>query len=106
MKSTSLVFNNLFLQRLPADKDINNCCRTVEGAAYSFVQPVKTSRPELIATNVDLVELLGMSDLAKSVDKLSQLLTGNTLLDGMQQEKNIVSVIMRSNILNLGRFYL
>ena len=59
MHFSKLNFDNRLLKQLPADLDTRNYCRSVENAAYSYVQPTATRAPSLIAVNHQLAKLLG-----------------------------------------------
>jgi uncharacterized protein YdiU (UPF0061 family) len=76
-------FVNRFTRELPADKIEDNYCRQVQGAAYSRVKPARTSNPELLSLNEELACELGLQPLLDDKAALAKVLSGNTLLPGM-----------------------
>lgn len=76
-------FVNRFTRELPADKIEDNYCRQVQGAAYSRVKPARTSNPELLSFNEELACELGLRPLLGDKAALVKVLSGNTLLPGM-----------------------
>lgn len=80
----NLVFDNRFVQELPADLDTENYRRQVMGACYSSVLPTKVSAPTLVAYSKEMAELLNLSATDCESEQFSQLFVGNTLLSDMQ----------------------
>ncbi len=83
MSFSSLVFDNQYINRLPADKETQNFLREVR-AAYSFVLPTSVSQPERIAVTQDLAEMLGFSTEMLNHDRFAAVFCGNQQLQGMQ----------------------
>ncbi|MBU2098509.1 MAG: YdiU family protein, partial [Gammaproteobacteria bacterium] len=77
-------FYNRFVESLPGDQISENFCRQVQGSAYSKVQPTRVAAPHLIALNTELAVSLGFENLLGDPARLSQILSGNELLQGMQ----------------------
>ncbi|WP_206483554.1 protein adenylyltransferase SelO [Thalassotalea sp. G2M2-11] len=71
-------FNDRFVDRLPADQQSDNFCRTVNGVAYSFVSPKVTQSPTLIALNHTLAQQLTLA--TDDPQAIARVLTGNELL--------------------------
>jgi serine/tyrosine/threonine adenylyltransferase len=78
-----LNFVNRFTQELPGDPISENFCRQVTRSAYSRVEPSKVNAPELIAINRPLAVTLGFGSLLDDQPRLSRILSGNELLEGM-----------------------
>ena len=81
---TQHIFDNRFINNLPADPETDNYCRTVENAAYSFVTTTKTVDSQLIAVTENFALQLGFSKQMTSSAEFAQVMTGNRLLPGMQ----------------------
>lgn len=80
---TPLKFANRLVSKLPSDKATENFCRQVEGAAFSYVMPVRVKKPELLAYTKSIANDIGFSlkDLSRS--DFSEVFTGNKLMPGM-----------------------
>jgi uncharacterized protein YdiU (UPF0061 family) len=79
-----LIFDNGFLDELPADTEIRNFPRQVEGAAYSKVLPSKVSKPQLVAYSKEVAVFLGLSEQHCDLDDFAQIFAGNRLAKGME----------------------
>jgi len=79
-----LVFDNRFVQELPADSEIRNYCRQVQGACYSKVSPTKVKAPSLVAYSKEMAELLGLSNEECESEQFTKIFVGNQLLPTMQ----------------------
>lgn len=80
----NVTIENDFVGTLPADPIRENYLRQVRGACFSFVEPSRAGKPQLLAYSVDLAERLGFSvDDCKSNEFLD-VFAGNSLLDGMK----------------------
>ena len=78
----SLKLSNKFIAELPADENIENSRRQVLNACYSFVNPKKTTNPELIHVSNELASTLGLNeDYLKSTEFL-KVFSGNSIVDG------------------------
>ncbi|WP_019616933.1 protein adenylyltransferase SelO [Psychromonas ossibalaenae] len=80
----NLTFDNRFINHLPADSETENYCRSVENAAYSFVNAAKTSNPTLIAVTPLFAKQLGFSEHDIKDAEFTRVMTGNQLLPGMK----------------------
>lgn len=80
---SKFIFENRFIDNLPADPEPAKFVRQVHGAAYSFVMPIHVSNPQVIATDNDLANELGFSEADLSDELFTQVMVGNDLLDGM-----------------------
>lgn len=56
-----LYLNDTFSKELPADPDLINSRRQVEGACFSFVSPRKPSSPSLIHVSQEMLSELGLN---------------------------------------------
>jgi uncharacterized protein YdiU (UPF0061 family) len=80
-----LKFSQDFVTTLPGDSLFENKPREVLKACYSFVQPTAVRAPNLIAWSNSLSESLGISIPGlEDRERVSQILVGNSLLDGMR----------------------
>jgi len=79
----SLVFDNSFVQELPADPQTDNFRRQVSGACYSRVQPTKVAAPKLVAYSRETADLLNLSDKTCESALFTEIFAGNSLLPGM-----------------------
>ncbi|MGB5445524.1 MAG: YdiU family protein [Psychromonas sp.] len=83
MPLSHLKFNNRLLDKLPADSETENFCRSVENAAYSFVTPATSRDARLIAVSEEFAAQLGFTKEDLSSAEFVQVMTGNLLLEGM-----------------------
>jgi len=63
-KPNSITINNTFTDELPADDNLINSPRQVEEASFSYVEPYKPSKPEIIHISAAMLQALGLSSLA------------------------------------------
>ena len=77
-------FDNRFVHQLPADPVIDNYCRQVKGSAYSKVKPTPVPAPRLVAFSAEMAATLGLTDNDCLSEEFSQVMSGNTLLPGME----------------------
>ncbi len=75
-----LRFDDRFTRELPADPTAGPGTRPVHGAAFSFVDPVVTAAPRLVAWTAELGEALGIDPDAWTTDEAARVFTGNALL--------------------------
>ena len=78
-----LVFDNRFIDQLPADPVLKNSRRQVKNACFSFVDPTQVSNPSLVAVSSEMLQELGLNEEVAHEDEFIQLFVGNTLLPGM-----------------------
>ncbi|MGB3211320.1 MAG: YdiU family protein [Desulforhopalus sp.] len=79
----SLIFDNRFVQELPADPQPDNYRRQVSGACYSRVLPTKVSAPKLVACSREAADLLNLSKKECGSSLFTETFAGNSLLPGM-----------------------
>jgi len=78
-----LVFDNRFVQELPADSETDNYRRQVMQACFSTVLPTKVSAPVLVAYAKEMAEQLGFSEDDCESDQFANVFVGNEILAGM-----------------------
>lgn len=79
-----LIFDNRFIEQLPADPITDNYCRQVAGSCYSKVRPTPASAPKLLAYSPEMARTLGLSCNDCLTDHFTRLMSGNALLPGMK----------------------
>ena len=79
-----LVFDNRFIQELPADSETENFRRQVQGASYSHVLPSKVAEPTLVAYSKEMAEQLGLTIKDCESEQFANVFVGNQLLSGMK----------------------
>ena len=78
-----LIFDNRFIQELPADPETANNRRQVLSACYSRVLPTQVTAPKMVAYSREVTELLNLSpEVCESAD-FTQVFVGNRLVPGM-----------------------
>jgi uncharacterized protein YdiU (UPF0061 family) len=80
---SKFTFDNRFVEALPADEESAKFARQVHHAAYSFVMPTHVVAPTIIAVDNELASDLGFSESDISNPLFTQVVAGNSLLDGM-----------------------
>ncbi|WP_432648902.1 protein adenylyltransferase SelO [Methylomarinum roseum] len=80
----NLVFDNRFIQELPADPETENYRRQVTGACYSRVFPTPAIQPALVSYSQEMAEQLGLNAGDCESDHFAQVFAGNRLLTGME----------------------
>lgn len=78
-----LQYDNRFVNDLPGDPETGNFIRQVPGAAYSRVNPTKTSNPQLIACSTEAAELIDLTEQDLQTELFTQVFSGNKILPGM-----------------------
>jgi serine/tyrosine/threonine adenylyltransferase len=76
-------FDNRFARELPADPEVPNFRRQVQGACYSRVVPTTVATPHLIAYARGVAEQLDIAPAVCDSAEFVQVFAGNKLLDGM-----------------------
>jgi uncharacterized protein YdiU (UPF0061 family) len=71
--------DNSFSSQLPADNETQNIPHPVYSAAFSWVTPKKTTKPQLIASSDNVASLLGLTTEQVKSDDFLQLFTGNVV---------------------------
>lgn len=72
-----LTYTNRFSAQLPADPELDNRPRQVNGAAFSRVTPTAVSAPSLVAFSPEVAELLGLDPAALADPATMAALAGN-----------------------------
>jgi len=79
----TLEFDNRFTAELPADPVETNVPHQAPGASFSRVFPTPTSAPQLVAVSDEVVDLLGLTAEQVESDAFRDVMTGNSVLSGM-----------------------
>lgn len=80
----NVTIENDFVGSLPADPIQENYLRQVHGACYSFVEPSRAGKPQLLAYSAELAEHLGFSADDCGTREFLDVFAGNSLLKGMK----------------------
>ena len=80
----SLRFDNQVLKRLPIDEDEQNYVRTVPGACFSRIAPSPVVNPVLVASSIDAVRLLDLSEEEIHRPEFAKYFSGNRILPGSE----------------------
>ena len=83
MSLESLQFDNRLTEQLPADKIDENYCRSVEHAAFSYVDPTPTQSPVMIAYSTEVAALLDLEETDFNSSLFTDMITGNQILSQM-----------------------
>ena len=84
MKFMNVTIENDFVGSLPADPIQENYLRQVRGACYSFVEPSRAGKPQLLAYSTELAQGLGFSVTECESTEFLEVFAGNSLLEGMK----------------------
>jgi serine/tyrosine/threonine adenylyltransferase len=79
----ALIFDNRFVEELPADPQQANFRRQVGGACYSRVKPAHVAAPQLVAYSREAADLLDLPEQACKSSLFTEVFAGNRLLPGM-----------------------
>lgn len=79
----SLLFDNRFVQQLPADPRSDNNRRQVHNACYSRVKPTPVSDPKLVAYSREAASLINLSAKSCESPLFTSIFSGNSLLPAM-----------------------
>ncbi len=79
-----LVFENRFVQTLPADHQKMNLTRPVHNACFSWALPDPVRAPSLVAHSKEVAALLGLSEGVVHSQRFADVFVGNEVLAGMQ----------------------
>ena len=72
--------NDRFTKELPADPILDNTRRQVKKACFSYVNPKKTKKPELLHVSSEMLFALGLSEEDSTSEAFLNVFTGNSLL--------------------------
>ncbi len=78
------VFDNQFVDQLPADLETNNYRRQVGNACYSQVLPTQVKSPALVAYSKEMAAELGLSEADCESRQFANVFVGNELATGMK----------------------
>lgn len=78
-----LVFDNRFVEELPADAETKNFRRQVTGACHSAVLPAKVKAPQVVAYSKEMAFQVGLSVADCQSEQFAQVFVGNEILLGM-----------------------
>lgn len=84
MAFMNVTIENDFVGSLPADPIQENYLRQVRGACFSFVEPSRAGKPQLLSYSGDLAASLGFSEVDCGSSDFLEVFSGNSLLDGMK----------------------
>jgi uncharacterized protein YdiU (UPF0061 family) len=79
-----LIFDNRFINELPADLETKNYRRQVRKACYSHVLPTAVNSPVLVAYSREMAEHLELSADDCESEQFAKVFVGNELLSGMK----------------------
>ena len=74
-----LNIKNTLTTELPADVVKENTRRQVENAAFSYVLPKKTAKPEILHVSKEMASELGISNTETKTDFFKNIVTGNDI---------------------------
>ena len=80
----ALKINDSFTKYLPADPIEANTRRQVSSACYSYVEPKKTAKPQLVSVAKEVADLIGIPEKEWGSEAFLNIVTGNELLKGSQ----------------------
>ncbi|MGB5554450.1 MAG: protein adenylyltransferase SelO family protein, partial [Flavobacteriaceae bacterium] len=75
-----LKLNDTFNKELPADPIFENGRRQVTEACFSYVNPKKTSKPEMVHVSPEMRQAIGLTEQAVSSEEFLNVFTGNELI--------------------------
>ena len=73
---------NTFTDELAADPDLENIPRQVYESAYSFVEPTKPLKPQIVHVCDEVAELLGLSQTDLETDDFREVFSGAKQIPG------------------------
>ncbi len=80
----TITFDNSFTRELPVDHENENYRRQVSGACFSWVEPLKVSRPSLVSYAGEIAEELDFTEEFCQSQRFIEVFSGNKLLTGME----------------------
>ena len=75
-----LNIQDTFTKELPADSVLENTTREVEKSCFSYVDPMQTSKPELLHVSKDMLQNIGLTEANSKTETFLNTFTGNALL--------------------------
>jgi len=79
-----LNIQDTFNKELPADTDKANISRQVTEAAFSFVTPKKTKKPELLHVSKEMLTAIGLTEEDAKTKEFLEVFTGNKVLENSE----------------------
>jgi len=76
-----LNIKNTFIEKLPADPNVENSRRQVTEACFSYVTPKQTSNPELVHVSSEMRNTLGLSKIDAQSEEFLKVFTGNKVFE-------------------------
>ncbi len=76
-----LNIQDTFNKELPADTDKTNISRQVTEAAFSFVTPKRTKKPELLHVSKEMLTAIGLTEEDAKTNEFLAIFTGNKVLE-------------------------
>lgn len=73
--------HDTFNTELPADKILENSRRQVLDACFSYVEPKKTTKPQLLHVSEEMLEAIGLTSEDASSNKFLNIFTGNEVIE-------------------------
>ncbi|MCF2873715.1 MULTISPECIES: protein adenylyltransferase SelO [unclassified Tenacibaculum] len=73
--------HDTFNTELPADKILENSRRQVLDACFSYVEPKKTAKPQLLHVSEEMLEAIGLTSEDASSNKFLNIFTGNEVIE-------------------------
>jgi len=77
-----LKIKDTFNKELPADPLLENTRRQVQRSCFSYVEPKKTSHPQILHISSEMLENLGLSESDGRSTEFLNVFTGNAILPG------------------------
>lgn len=84
VQKTNLVFNNTFVNLLPADPITETYSRQVEHCAYSVAMPEQVCAPKTLIVSGDVANIIGLKEIYVNSQAFANVFAGNELLEGME----------------------
>ncbi|MFB9057465.1 YdiU family protein [Mariniflexile ostreae] len=75
-----LNIKDTFTKELPADPIMENTRRQVSKACFSYVNPKKTAKPELLHVALEMLENIGLTEADSKTEQFLNVFTGNEVL--------------------------
>ena len=79
-----LVFDNQFVEQLPADKNQQKIPRQVLNACYSWVKPTHVKAPKLVVYSKEVAEQLGLSEKDCEGKEFAEVFTQTVVKEAFQ----------------------
>lgn len=77
----NLNIKDKFTKELPADPNLENTRRQVTEACFSYVNPKKTSKPQLLHVSPEMLKKLGLNIADSKSETFLKVMTGNKVME-------------------------